>query len=158
MNNKPKPITEIIRISSMTKEQQVEFNKQYQHAIETGVYQEPSNWYDETGLFFDPEYLAQIGLGVLFLPLGIMAKYVDKVVYNSYTLDIQIAEIEDQVMQHSITQDLLDRVNATSCGNLAYILLASKNTEVKDKANNILLFLINSQIEKIYQNSLIINN
>ena len=153
MNNvsKIKKITQLCRLSQFTYEEYQNWLHNYQQAIDNNVYEPKSLMPNSHGLYFDSEYLYRVGLGVLFLPLEVLCDYAD---YTTvfYCMMGKIKILENQVLNTQIDDNLFEVVNATSCGNMAYILTKTKDPQVSQKTEETLLFLLNKQVEKIFKN------
>jgi hypothetical protein len=94
-------------------------------------FKRPFSEFNSDGLRHDMEHLSAIGLNVLFLPLEYMSDYVDKVTFdgiNSGDVGFIASVIESNRKGDGMSDDeLSSALNATSLGNLAYIILNCKD-------------------------------
>ena len=130
------------RLSKMTEKQKSKYMDYYNNVLLTGVggvkFEKP---FDKPidNLYFDIEYLNNVGIAIVMLPIELMAEYRDIVTeeridhWNKFGKKIKVEDLE----QFDIKKDF-DGLNATSLGNIAYTILNSDNKEIVDYSINIL--------------------
>lgn len=91
----------------------------------------PNEEFDDKGLKFDISYLNRIGGAVCMFPLEFMAEYVDKVCKTS--MDNEEGLMEQDILSDDVTDKSLQGTDATGLGNIAYIILHTKDDMVKAK-------------------------
>jgi hypothetical protein len=149
----------IIKLSSLSKEKRLIAEKFFEDTFFNEKmpvefrFVKPSPEFDEHGLRFDLPHLKDIGLRVLLLPLEYMANYADEVTItavDSCNKDF-VEQISDSTteIQDMTDEEVLQKINATSVGNLAYISIHLKNQEVKDLSEAIL-----NRLHKAFLNQL----
>lgn len=81
----------------------------------------PFKEYNDFGIRYPTDFLNNVGLSIIFLPLEKIAEFVDAVTKNSIDSNDQRLELEviDVFSKSTGIQDLLPALNATSIGNLA---------------------------------------
>ena len=110
----------------------------------------PAKEYNDFGIRYPIEFLNSVGISIIFLPLEMMAEFVDAVTKTH--VDENNPAYENQVTNEikgyaGNFENIIKHSNATSIGNLAYILLNSKNEELKSLANEILEATHTYQVE-----------
>ena len=114
----------------------------------------PKPDFDEYGLRFDTEYLRTLGNNILLIPVKYMAEYVD-VITKGYV--DKNDEVFIDVIKHDsdFVKEELNNMNATSCGNMAYTYLHTKDNDVKEymKRNirNLSIWKVEEMIEYFKQ-------
>jgi hypothetical protein len=107
---------------------------------------EPGETFHDNGLRFPLEWLRELGLSLVLLPLEWQARYVDEVTYfatssvqpeRGLLMADQAAEFCQSQLQDADTA-AVDQMNATSIGNLAFMALYAGNAEHRVKALAIL--------------------
>lgn len=110
----------------------------------------PKSEFDENGLRFDIDYLHTVGNNILLIPVKYMAEYVDVITKNYVDTNDEVL-IDTIKQDKDFTKDELKNMNATSCGNMAYIYLHTKDNDVKEymKRNirNLSLWKVEEMIE-----------
>jgi len=110
----------------------------------------PAKEYNEYGIRYPVEFLNSLGISIIFLPLEMMAEFVDAVTKqhvdeNNPAYETQVTnEIKGYAGKFEV---LIQHANATSIGNLAYILLNSKSEELKSLVSEILEAIHVYQVE-----------
>jgi hypothetical protein len=129
----------IARISTMTIEQRRAFNEYYAKCLsgELGftLYQ-AAPVFNSYGLRFDIDYLRTIGSMVIFFPLEIMADYADQITNSTVMKDPGKCYMD---RYQELTPSDVMRMNATTIGNMAFVLLHSENEKDKEIAEKVLM-------------------
>lgn len=110
----------------------------YNDQISQGVLKNPNAKFDDFGLRFDVDYLNRIGVNVIFLPLEIMAEYVDAVTKQMIDNNEMGFEYNQIINPDFDVDQLYETVNATGIGNAAYVCLNSKNEISQKQAEKLL--------------------
>lgn len=132
----------ISRLSEMTEEKRNNYMKYYEDILLTGSagfqLMRPAEHFDKFGLRFPVEFLNKIGTSLVFLPLELMAEFVDVIMKNG--IDKNDAEfIFNQILDKDFNiEQSWSLLNATTIGNLAYIALNCKNERAKEIAEDLL--------------------
>lgn len=120
-------------------------------------YIKPKNDYDENGLRFDIDWLEIIGNNILLIPVKFMAEYVD-------IITKELVDTNDEGFIQSLKEtemlnyEDMQFCNATSCGNLAYIYMNTKDIDVKNMIKKNIKFMIQYKIDEILEEYMAINN
>lgn len=110
----------------------------------------PRDKFDQYGLRYDISYLNNFGNNILLLPVEYMANYVDIITKN-------LVDTNDYILIETIKRDVdiekseLPNINATACGNMAYIYLNTKDKYAKDYMKRNLLNLHIWKLEEMSQ-------
>ena len=120
----------ITKLSDMTESQRDKFMDYYNNVLLTGLtgfkYEKPTEEFDEFGLRFSSDYLAAIQFSAVMLPIELMADYVDEVIKTE--IDKNNTEfIYKNIIDVDTVVNSVNEINATACGNMAYIVLHCKN-------------------------------
>lgn len=153
----------MLKFSTMNPQQRKDYENYYREVLLTGAsgfkVLEPSPIFDKYGLRFPADYLQTIGVQVILFPLEIMANYadvttVDAVNNNDMNFIIQSGR---EIMATS-AEELIRRGNATSIGNIAYVVLYSKDIifaksmeEFLERAFQVMVKLLNDTIKNLPQ-------
>ncbi len=122
----------MLKFSTMNPQQRKDYENYYRDVLLTGAsgfkVLEPSPIFDQYGLRFPTDYLQTIGVQVILLPLEIMANYADAITVDAVNNNDMnfIIQSGREVMATS-AEELIERGNATSIGNIAYVVLFSKD-------------------------------
>lgn len=126
----------VTRLSTMSEKQREDYLKYYNDVMLSGItgfkVLEPAKEYDDFGLRFPIDYLNSFGKNVVFLPLEIMAEYVDIITRSA--IDNNEADfIYHQIHDLDFDVDkMYDNLNATAIGNMAYIALNCQDGKAKE--------------------------
>ena len=128
----------ILKLGEMTPEQKDNYLEYFNNALLTGALgfkvMQPADEFDENGLKFPIEYLNQLGVNVVFLPIEMMAEYADIITKSSI-------DGYDKGYYEFLSGDDLEsldemyesgQINATSIGNMAYIAMHCKDQTQRD--------------------------
>ena len=107
----------------------------------------PNKEYDQHGLRFDIHYLNRIAGAICMMPLEFMADYVDGVCKSSMDRDDGL--MEEDVLTDDMTEESFKDTNATGLGNMAYMILHTKDEQVKAKCLDCLWRYMNYYIENL---------
>lgn len=132
------------KFSEFTDKQKEYFLNYYKNHLLGGTFgfkwQEPNKEFDNNGLKFSVEYLNDLGLNNIFLPLEYMAEYADIVTVKAMqenSITFQKTALSSLILDNS-NEINLDQLNATGIGNLAYVYLHTTDEQLKYET---LLFL-----------------
>lgn len=90
----------------------------------------PNDNFNEFNLRYDIDYLNSVGGSACMLPLEFMAYYVDGICKES--IDTQEGVMEESLLEDDISDESFTSMTATALGNMAYIILSTKNEKVKN--------------------------
>lgn len=95
--------------------------------------------FDKDGLRFSVEFLNQIGTTISIIPVQALSLFCDYVTFHNYADNKQ--EFENQILSMGMDigfGKLIEQLNATSLGNMAFIYLNTSNALVKAKIVSII--------------------
>lgn len=95
--------------------------------------------FDKDGLRFSVEFLNQIGTTISIIPVQALSLFCDYVTFHNYADNKQ--EFENQILSMGMDiglGKLIEQLNATSLGNMAFIYLNTLNPLVKAKIVSII--------------------
>ncbi len=130
----------VTSLSKMSTEDREKYMKYYEDVLLSGVIGftvlKPNPDFDDNGLRFPVDYLNEIGINIIFMPIEIMSEYVDSVTKT------HIDKNDDGFIYHQFidsnfdgsNEDDFNTVNATALGNLAYAALNCKNEKARQIA------------------------
>ncbi|SFC81067.1 hypothetical protein SAMN05421780_11054 [Flexibacter flexilis DSM 6793] len=144
----------MLRLSEMSEDQKAKFYRFYD---KKNGFLEPFENFNEFGLKFPLYYLQELGPMVLFFPLEIAAQYVD-VATKSLIDDgmnfgilidggIRLGTLIDDIDLTDL--EILQKLNATSCGNLAYIAMFSHHQVLRLEAEKQISALRNTVLSNM---------
>lgn len=143
----------ITRLSTMSDKEKKDYLKYYKDVMLSGItgfkILEPTTEFNDLGLRFPIEYLRQLGKNVVFLPLEIMAEYADIIIKSSIDYndkDFIYHQIKD--LDCNI-ENVYQNINATSIGNMAYILLNSQYEKAKEICEKQLNIIYEKEIQEL---------
>jgi hypothetical protein len=110
----------------------------------------PKPKFDQYGLRYDISYLNNLGNNVLLSPVEYISNYVDIITKNLVDTNDYIF-IQDIKRSVDIEKYKLCNINATACGNMAYVYLNTKDEYVKDYMKRNLLNLHIWKLEEMSQ-------
>lgn len=131
--------TDYIELSNMTKARKKEYLLDYEkmHNDESIIgfkFEKPLKKFNSNGLKYSPEFLQKIGLMLVMLPIELMQNYVDGITKT------MVDENPEKLRKFLVSEDNINinEINATSIGNLAYLILNIKDEELKNRCKLIL--------------------
>ncbi len=140
----------IAKLSTMTAEQKAEYLKRYEEVMLSGAlgfkFLKPAEQFDDFGLRFPADYLNELDKSVVFLPLELMAEYVDAICKVYIDKDDK-SFIFNQVLNEdpSIDDERFNNIDATAVGNLAYVCLNCKNEQAREICEKQLNYIFSIQ-------------
>lgn len=146
----------IVRLSTSTEEEKSVLMPVY-NLIKGGILgfeiQEPKEEYMSDGLKFDISYLNSLGKALIMFPVEDIVKYVDQT--TKTFVDSKSAEFIELVVSslNNINiedENQYDPLNATSIGNIAYVMENCNTANIREKCETIL----NSILQKEFNKSL----
>ncbi len=126
----------ITKLSESTDEQKQNYLTYYKEVMLTGKagfkFMEADKEFNDYGLRFSHEYLKKLDKNIIFLPLEIMAEYVDFITKTN--IDNNDKEfIYYQIHDFDFDVDkMFDSINATAIGNAAYIIMFCKDEKARE--------------------------
>lgn len=137
----------ILELKNLPQEQQEEIQAFYNSSLENGTLLPPFEQFNEFGLKYPTEHLAEIGKFAIFFPVEMMINYVDKITKNYVdSNNTSFLNFFSESIKNSMRN--FKDINTTSIGNLAYCYLHADSTLIK-KAAKEQLDLIFSKMKEI---------
>lgn len=140
----------IKQLKNLTEKERNEFEAFYKQMCDGGVFLRPSKEFDGFGSRFPIDYLNKIGLSIIFLPVEIMAEYVDKTT-KQYIDENSQGFIQGVIDSLTLDNECYEDLNTTSVGNVAYCYVYSKNDVLKGLSLIWLNFLHKIEFDKMLQ-------
>ena len=139
--------TEYIELSKMTKKIRKQYLIHYENMFINDTtlgfkLQKPTSYFNDFGLKYSSDFLNKVGILVVMFPIEIMQNYVDIIVKN-------IVDNDPEKLKEFLPSEEkvnLYEINATSIGNLAYIILNANNKKIKNRCKVLL--------DRIYKDTL----
>lgn len=108
----------------------------------------PNEEFDGYGLRYDADYLGNLGTNILISPVEYMANYVDAVTKSTIDENEDVSYLGIDI-ESDITKEQFSRLNATACGNMAYVYLHTKDKDVKEYTRRNLINIHKWKVEEI---------
>lgn len=144
----------IVRLSTATEEEKELLLTSY-NLIKQGMLgfkiEEPDENYRSNGLRFDVDYLNNIGKHIIMFPVEDMIKYVDQTTKS--LVDTKSEKFIDIIVNsidhiNILDEDAYRALNATSIGNIAYVMENCNTPVIKEKCEDLLNRILEKETNK----------
>lgn len=142
------------KFSDFTDSQKEYFLNYYNNVLLGGAFgfkwEKPKDNFNELGLKFDYDYLNELGINNIFLPLEYMSEYADIVTVkaiDSNNITFKKTALGSLIIDNMNSIDF-DNINATGIGNLAYCYLHSNDEQLQYEILIYLNKILHYQINK----------
>lgn len=124
----------IIKLSELSEHEAYQFKDSL---LVKSIYRKPESNFDQNGLRYTLAYLNSVGGRIIRLPLELMADYVDAITKDAIDESDPVFVLT-QILSIDVETLNMNRWNATSLGNMAYVALHCKIDGANKKAMDVL--------------------